>query len=337
MGGKVNYLVTGAAGFIGFNLIRKLSISGNKVIGIDSLNEYYSPKLKELRLTELGTFPNFKFIKCDLLDRTKLLDIMTDFKPETVIHLGAQAGVRLPTNQYSKYIDSNITGFQNILEMTISSDVPNFLYASSSSVYGDQSRLPYSEVETKLIPTSFYGITKLSNELLVNVLVPKSRTRARGLRFFTVYGPMGRPDMAYFRLISSSLNDEEFNLFGDGTVERDFTFIDDVVDSCAALAIELSNRDAGYRDIVNIGGGSPVSMNSLIAMIENLTGKKIQISSKPTNSADVRVTKADDRLLKSLINCGSFTPLMSGIQTTLNWASSEKVKRELQAWVKSSI
>ena len=333
----MNYLVTGAAGFIGSNLVRKLSNSGSKVIGIDNMNGYYSPKLKELRLSELNTFPSFKFVKCDLLDRTKLLEILTDFKPETIIHLGAQAGVRLPMNQYSKYIDSNILGFQNILEMAISCDVPNFLYASSSSVYGDQSRLPYSEVETKLIPTSFYGITKLTNELLVNVLVPKSRTRARGMRFFTVYGPMGRPDMAYFRLISSSLNDEEFSLFGDGTVERDFTFIDDVVDSCTSLAIELSKRDSGYCDVVNIGGGSPVSMNSLIAMIENLTGKKIQISSKPTNSADVRVTKADDKLLKSLIHCGSFTPLMSGIETTLNWASSKNIKRELQAWVRTSI
>lgn len=331
------YLVTGAAGFIGSNLVKKLLIGGNSVVGIDNMNDYYAKELKEFRSAKLGQFKDFKFIKCDLQDKEKILEIISVYKPETIIHLAAQAGVRLPIDQYYKYVDSNIVGFQNIVEAAISREIPNFLYASSSSVYGDQSQLPYSESESKLVPTSFYGITKLANELLVNVLIPKSRTKARAMRFFTVYGPMGRPDMAYFRLINSALNDEEFNLFGDGTVERDFTYIDDVVNSCVLLANELSTREAGYCDTVNIGGGKPVSMMHLIEMIENQTGKKIKIKSRPENNADVRVTKANDNYLKSIIASDTFTTLDCGIETTLEWASGENVRRELSKWIRNSI
>lgn len=333
----MTYLVTGAAGFIGSNLVKELLIGGNSVVGIDNMNDYYATDLKELRIAELGQYPDFHFIKCDLKDKAKLLDVVTRFKPDTVIHLAAQAGVRLPVEQYFKYVDSNIVGFQNMLDIVISKGVPNFLYASSSSVYGDQSELPYSETETKLVPTSFYGITKLTNELLVNVLIPNSRTRARAMRFFTVYGPMGRPDMAYFRLINCALNDEEFSLFGNGTIERDFTYINDVVNSCISLANELSTRDAGYFDTVNIGGGKPVSMNHLIEIIEKQTAKKINIKTRPVNNADVRITKANDVLLKTLTNTETFTALDRGIQTTLEWASAENIKRELPHWIRSSI
>ena len=231
----MQYLITGAAGFIGSHLCHKLSKEGNKIIAIDNYSDYYDVGLKNYRVKDLLEPLNIDAINLDITDDIKFDDLVSKSKPDVVINLAAQAGVRLPLNETDKYVNNNLIGFSNVLRSTVKNKVPFFLYASSSSVYGDKAAIPYIESEQNLHPTSFYGATKLANELLTPTLIQNSSTAARGLRFFTVYGPWGRPDMAYFRMIANVISGAEFNFFGDGSVERDFTFIDDAVNSVMAL------------------------------------------------------------------------------------------------------
>ena len=199
----MKYLVTGAAGFIGSHLCHKLTTEGNAVIAIDNFSDYYDVNLKKLRVEKLLTPLQLKVLSVDISDKNSIDELIVNSKPEVVINLAAQAGVRLPTDQIHKYVNSNLVGFSNVLQSTVSNKIPYFLYASSSSVYGDQAAIPYTESEQKLHPNSFYGATKLANELLTPTLIKNSATIVRGLRFFTVYGPWGRPDMAYFRMIAN--------------------------------------------------------------------------------------------------------------------------------------
>jgi UDP-glucuronate 4-epimerase len=330
-------LVTGAAGFIGSHLIAKLSDSGKKVIGVDNFNDYYSVDLKRNRTQNLMSKFGVPVMEIDLSDSYQVAKLIRDVKPDSVIHLAAQAGVRLPISQTNRYVQSNLQGFSNILIECIKEQIPRFLYASSSSVYGSSLNLPYSESDLSLRPLSFYGATKLSNELLAASLARNSNTRVRGLRFFTVYGEWGRPDMAYFRLINSALSGAEFTLFGDGAVKRDFTYIDDVTKTVSKLLEQLDSEPLGFHDIVNIGGGNPVSMNEMISLISKHSDLPLKIIKIGKHLNDVQNTEADPKYLCSLIGFIPTTTLDEGLTSVFEWAKNSKIRNSLEDWISSSV
>ena len=331
----MQYLITGAAGFIGSFLCHKLAKEGNKIIAIDNFSSYYDVGLKNTRVKELLEPLNVDVINLDITDDLKFDNLVSKSKPDVVINLAAQAGVRLPVNETDKYVNSNLVGFSNVLRSTVNNKVPFFLYASSSSVYGDKAAIPYIESEQNLHPTSFYGATKLANELLTPTLIQNSLTAARGLRFFTVYGPWGRPDMAYFRMIANVISGAEFNFFGDGSVERDFTFIDDAVNSVMALSTELQKRKPGYSDVVNLGGGRPLSMNYLLQTVSSISKNEVKFNRLNSNTNDAKKTMSDSKYIESLIGSKPSTKLEDGIAKTIEWAMRKDISRNLNDWVKS--
>ena len=331
----MQYLITGAAGFIGSFLCHKLAKEGNKVIAIDNFSNYYDVGLKNNRVKELLEPLNIDVVNLDIVDVAKFDNLVTKSKPDVVINLAAQAGVRLPVNETDKYVNSNLVGFSNVLRSTVNNKVPYFLYASSSSVYGAKAAIPYIESEQNLHPTSFYGATKLANELLTPTLIQNSSTAARGLRFFTVYGPWGRPDMAYFRMIANVVSGAEFNFFGDGSVERDFTFIDDAINSVMALTTELQKRKLGYSDVVNLGGGRPLSMNYLLQTVSSISKNEVKFNRLNSNSNDAKKTMSDSKYIESLIGSKPNTKLEDGIAKTIEWAIREDISSKLNNWVKS--
>jgi UDP-glucuronate 4-epimerase len=328
-------LVTGAAGFIGSHLCREFSLQANEVIAIDNLSDYYDTSLKKARIKNFLDSKVINFSELDICNRSALDSLIMESRPDVVVNLAAQAGVRLPTDQIHKYVDSNLVGFSNVLQSTVSKKVPYFLYASSSSVYGDQAAIPYTESEQNLHPNSFYGATKLANELLTPTLIKNSATIARGLRFFTVYGPWGRPDMAYFRMIANVVSGSEFNFFGDGSVERDFTYIDDAVSSVVELTKELEKREPGYSDVVNLGGGRPLSMNYLLENINKISKAEVEFNRQSSNSNDAKKTMSDSKYIQSLIGSKPETKLEDGINKTYQWALQSEISTQLNNWVKS--
>ena len=328
-------LVTGAAGFIGSALCEKLVLSNHEVTAVDNFSDYYDVSLKRMRVKELLSPLNLEVLNLDICDQASVEKVFTSSKPEVVIHLAAQAGVRLGVIESRKYVESNLVGFSNILISTIENKIPKFLYASSSSVYGDKAAIPYQESELNLHPNSFYGSTKLANELLAPTLVNNSTTVARGLRFFTVYGPWGRPDMAYFRMIANVIAGTDFNFFGDGSIERDFTFISDAVSSVINLTMELDGRKPGFSDVVNLGGGRPLSMNYLLETVGSLTGKKVEFERFETNKNDATKTMSDSTYIQELIGSKPSIKLEDGISKTIEWASKEVISKNLDKWVKS--
>ena len=327
--------MTGAAGFIGSHLCRELSLQANEVIAIDNLSDYYDTSLKKARIKNLLDSKGISFSELDICNRSALNALIKESRPDVVVNLAAQAGVRLPLNQVYKYVESNLIGFSNVLQSTVSNEVPYFLYASSSSVYGDQAAIPYTESEQNLHPNSFYGATKLANELLTPTLIKNSATIARGLRFFTVYGPWGRPDMAYFRMIANVVSGSEFNFFGDGSVERDFTYIDDAVSSVVELTKELGKRKPGYSDVVNLGGGRPLSMNYLLDKINKISKAEVKFNRQSSNSNDAKKTMSDSKYIQSLIGSKPETKLEDGINKTYQWALQSDISAQLNNWVKS--
>jgi UDP-glucuronate 4-epimerase len=332
----MRYIVTGAAGFIGSKISRDLALAGHDVIGVDNFNDYYDVELKQLRVDSLLSPLSVKVEKLDICDAPQVDEVIQRFKPDGIFHLAAQAGVRTPLADISKYLNSNLVGFTNVIKSALIHEVPNFIYASSSSVYGDSVNFPYREDDYNLSPKSYYGVTKRTNEMIAKSLVPTSRTKARGLRFFTVYGPWGRPDMAYFRLINSAIHGSEFDLFGDGTVERDFTYIDDVSRSSIKLMTQLNACQVGYNDLVNIGGGTPVSMLNLIQEIEARSGMTIKLKKHTKYEGDVLKTIASSKYLSQLIETSAFTNIKNGIEPTLSWAISSEIKSFISNWVRTS-
>jgi len=331
----MQYLITGAAGFIGSFLCHKLAKEGNKIIAIDNFSNYYDVGLKNNRVKELLEPLDMDIVNLDIVDNAKFDNLVSKSKPDVVINLAAQAGVRLPLKETDKYVNNNLVGFSNVLRSTVNNKVPFFLYASSSSVYGDKAAIPYIESEQNLHPTSFYGATKLANELLTPTLIQNSSTAARGLRFFTVYGPWGRPDMAYFRMIANVISGSEFNFFGDGSVERDFTFIDDAVNSVISLTTELQKRKPGYSDVVNLGGGRPLSMNYLLQTVSSISKIEVKFNRLNSNSNDAKKTMSDSKYIESLIGSKPNTKLEDGIAKTIEWAMREDISSSLNNWVKS--
>lgn len=312
--------MTGAAGFIGQSLSKYLLSQGHTVLAIDSMNENYSLELKKLRIKELedlNEVERFWFAKMNICDES-ISSLIKKFAPETVVHLAAQPGVRLGLSGATQYSRDNIESFLRILQATIESGSKNFLYASSSSVYGAASSIPFTETENSLRPTSIYGVTKLANELFASTVID-SDVKCRGLRFFSVFGPKGRPDMAYFRAIASSILKTQFYMNGTGEVARDFTFIDDVCESIMLLAEELSRRPPGFKDVVNIGGGAPVTINQLVEVITKKMGEPISVLKLDAVKEDLLLTQANYEYLRAITHKTDFVVFEKGIENTINW------------------
>ena len=325
-------LITGAAGFIGFHLTQHLCKKGFSVYGIDNLNDYYDPQLKTDRLDILNKLEGFTFEKLDLADRNGMAKMFKTVKPNIVIHLAAQAGVRYSiTNPYS-YIDSNLSGFINILEGCRHNDIEHLLFASSSSVYGANSTVPFDENDTVDHPVSLYAATKKSNEMMAHSYAHLYSLPCTGLRFFTVYGPWGRPDMAYYSFTQKIYNGESLNVFNNGDMMRDFTYVDDIVESIERLsqtpatpdpnwssdAPTPSTSNAPYR-IFNIGNSNPEKLMDFINIIEEETGHKAKLNMMPMQDGDVHATYADTSALNKATGFKPATPLRTGIQKFVRW------------------
>jgi UDP-glucuronate 4-epimerase len=331
----VKILVTGAAGFIGSAIAHSLHVAGNDVTGLDSFSPYYSLNLKLFRKSELIESQRIKFDSLDLSEKAEVKKYFASNEFDAVIHLAAQPGVRLQTRNWDFYTRDNLEAFNNILMATLENKISNFLYASSSSVYGNSTQESFSEKSTNVQPVSFYGATKLSNEILASACSKNSELKTRGLRFFTVYGPWGRPDMVYFRMVYSALSGLPFNFYGTGDVRRDFTYIDDVVSSVSALTLDLSHRETGFSDVVNIGGGKPISINECLRIIEEAIGSQIPYNRKDADPRDVELTNADFSYLNQITGNFPKTSASQGFANFISWATRPDIKSRLAQWVNS--
>lgn len=325
-------LVTGAAGFIGYNLSQLLLTRGDNVVGLDNLNNYYSVQLKTDRLKQLQSHPNFQFVQLDLQDRENIEKLFKTHQFDTVVNLAAQAGVRYSLENPHAYIDSNVVGFCNILEGCRHSQVKNLVFASSSSVYGANTLQPFSEHHNVDHPISLYAATKKANELMAHCYASLYNLPVTGLRFFTVYGPWGRPDMALFKFTKNIIAGEPIEVYNHGKMIRDFTYVDDIVRGITHVidnpAKPASNWDgknpdpatsyAPYR-VYNIGNSSPVMLSTFIEAIENAVGKKAILNLLPMQPGDVPATHAD---VSALFNDFDFKPQMpvqEGINRFVKW------------------
>ena len=330
-------LLTGAAGFIGFHLSLKLIDAGFNVFGIDNINDYYDTNLKRDRLKNIEKNSKLKngkweFLKIDIVQNEFLEEIFEDFKPEIVINLAAQAGVRYSIKNPSAYLNSNIIGFGNILECCRKFNIRHLIYASSSSVYGGNKKIPFSENDGVNHPVSLYAATKRSNELMAHTYSHLYNLPTTGLRFFTVYGPWGRPDMSYFIFTSKILKEEKIQIFNNGEMERDFTYIDDVTESILKLIIKgtsdfKENNSLAVMPSVswcpfklfNIGNSSPVKLMDFIKTLENNLGKKAKKEFTSMQPGDVHQTYADTNLIAKFINYNPNTNLDKGIKEFIKW------------------
>ena len=330
-------LITGSAGFIGFHLTLKALESNEKIIGIDNINDYYDTSLKNARLEvlfkkakEINT--PFIFIKKDICDLNGMIDIFKEHKPEKVVHLAAQAGVRYSITNPDAYIQSNLVGFSNIIECCRKFKIEHFIYASSSSVYGGNTKMPLSENDNVDHPISLYAATKKSNELISHSYSHLFNLPTTGLRFFTVYGPWGRPDMALFLFTKAIINGDPINVFNNGHMIRDFTYIDDIVFSMLKIIKKPPKSNklfdkknpipsfswAPYR-IFNIGNSSPIRLMNYIEAIEKSLNKKAIIDYLPMQPGDVEATFADTTELNSWIGFKPQTSINDGINSFVNW------------------
>jgi UDP-glucuronate 4-epimerase len=326
----LKYLVTGAAGFIGYFVAKRLCEQGHQVIGIDNLNDYYDPKLKFARLEQIEHFDNFTFIKMDLADRDGIATLFTEEQFERVIHLAAQAGVRYSIENPMAYIDSNLVGMATILEGCRHNKVQHLVYASSSSVYGMNEKMPFSSEDAVDHPVSLYAATKKSNELMAHSYSHLYDLATTGLRFFTVYGPWGRPDMAPFLFTDAILKDREIKVFNHGKMKRDFTYIDDIVEGIIRIqaVVPVRNPDntntspssskAPYK-VFNIGNNDPIALMTFIEAIEKAAGKKAEKNFMPMQAGDVPATFADIDSLKEAVGFKPDTDIKYGMQQFVAW------------------
>jgi UDP-glucuronate 4-epimerase len=325
-------LVTGAAGFIGFHLSHRLLGQGHEVVGLDNLNEYYDVSLKQGRLKQLEAHSNFRFVKADLADRRQMEEIFRSERYERVFHLAAQAGVRYSLTNPHVYIESNLVGFLHILEGCRQTQVPHLIYASSSSVYGANTQMPFSVHDRVDHPVSLYAATKKANELMAHTYSHLYRIPTTGLRFFTVYGPWGRPDMALFLFSKAILAGKPIELFNFGKMERDFTYIDDIVEGVVRVGEKIPAPDpnwssqnpdpatssAPYR-VFNIGNNNPVALLKLLDTLEQCLGKKGDRRLVPIQPGDVPATYADvDDLMKE-VGFKPATPIEEGVRRFVDW------------------
>ena len=328
----MTYLITGAAGFIGFYLSKRLLAQGKSVVGIDSLSDYYDVNLKKTRLRELEGDPGFAFYKLDLTDRGGVENLFSENKFDYVVNLAAQAGVRYSLTNPHAYIDSNIVGFLNILEGCRHNDVKHLVFASSSSVYGANTRMPFSVHHNVDHPVSLYAATKKSNELMAHTYSSLYKLPCTGIRFFTVYGPLGRPDMALFLFTRAILENKPIDVFNHGKMKRDFTYIDDIVEGVVRLIDKVPEPDpdwcgddpdsatsyAPYR-LYNIGNNNPVELTKFISVLENCLGKKAKKNLLPMQPGDVPETFADVNDLAEDVGFMPATPIEEGIKKFVEW------------------
>ncbi len=322
------YLITGAAGFIGFYLSKKLLEKGCRVVGIDNINDYYDVNLKYTRLEKLKPFENFTFIKEDISNKSEVLEIFEEYKPNIVMNLAAQAGVRYSIENPDVYIGSNIVGFFNILEACRYNPVEHLVYASSSSVYGSNKKVPFEETDFVDTPVSLYAATKKSNELMAHTYSHLYKIPATGLRFFTVYGPMGRPDMAYFGFADKYFNDEPIKIFNNGDFEndlyRDFTYVDDIVEGIERLLSNPSEGEVPHK-VFNIGNNSPEKLMKFIQTLEKTLGNALKrevIFNKifePLKPGDVPATYASTDRLQESVGFKPSTSIEEGLQKFADW------------------
>lgn len=317
VGERRKALVTGAAGFIGSNLCRRLAERGWDVVGVDNLNHYYDVRLKEARVDRLSKLPNFTFIKADITDRKTMEGLFKTFRPEAVMNLAAQAGVRYSIENPYTYITNNIDGFIVLLECARHWPVKRFIYASSSSVYGSNRKVPFSESDVTDTPVSLYAATKKSNELMARAYRDLYGIPAVGLRFFTVYGPWGRPDMAPMLFAKAIMEGTPIKVFNEGNLSRDFTYIDDIVEG--VVRVMEDGHSELLHDLYNIGYGSPVALMDFINTLENALGREAAKEFLPMQKGDVLTTFADTTLLKNDYDYTPYTSLREGIKQFADW------------------
>jgi UDP-glucuronate 4-epimerase len=325
-------LVTGAAGFIGFHVARRLAEQGRAVVGVDNLNSYYDPKLKQARLDELARLPSFRFERIELADRARVAELFAAGRFPAVVHFAAQPGVRYSLIDPHAYADANLTGFLNVLEGCRQHGCGHLIYASSSSVYGANTRLPFRTGDNVDHPLSLYGATKKANELMAHAYAHLFALPATGLRFFTVYGPWGRPDMAVWSFTAAIVEGRPIRLFNEGRMRRDFTYIDDVVEAVVRLvglppggdpawsgdAPHPSTSRAPWR-VYNIGNNRPIEVTELVRLLEQALGKSAIRELAPMQPGDVRETRADVADLAAAVGFAPTTPIEDGIDRFVRW------------------
>ena len=311
-------LVTGAAGFIGAHLVRRLLERGDQVVGVDNLNAYYDPALKQARLDWIGLIPGaherFTFVKADIADRAAMDKVFLKGRYDAIVNLAAQAGVRYSLQNPYAYIDANVTGFLNILEGVRHHGTGHLVYASTSSVYGTNKELPFAETQRTDTPVSLYAATKKANEVMAHSYAHLFGFPATGLRFFTVYGPWGRPDMALFKFTKGILAGEAIPVFNEGRMVRDFTFVDDIVEGVERVI----DRPEGYR-IFNIGNNRRIELMAYIRAIEAAVGKKAVLELLPMQAGDVEATEADTSALNKATGFRPDTPVEEGVKRFVAW------------------
>ena len=320
---KKKILITGVAGFIGFSLAEKLLRKNKKVYGIDNLDNYYSVILKKKRLNHLKKYKNFSFKKISFSNEKNINNYFSKIKFDVVIHLGAQAGVRYSLINPNKYIDSNFLGFINIINNSLKNGVKKIIYASSSSVYGDQRKYPFKENFT-LLPKNIYGKTKVLNEQIANDISKNNKISLIGLRFFTVYGEWGRPDMFIMKYLNSIFNKKNFYLYNKGHHQRDFTYIDDVTN----IVFKLMNKRIINKNLIfNICSSKTIHLKNLLNKIDFLLKKKPKIIKVGFQKTDVLKTHGDNKKIKNYTNYKKFTNFDVGLKKTINWYLKEKIWR----------
>jgi UDP-glucuronate 4-epimerase len=325
-------LVTGAAGFIGYHVARRLLERGDQVLGVDNLSDYYDVRLKEARLAQLESSPRFRFIKLEIADRTAVRNLFSTHPIRRVVHLAAQAGVRYSLVNPHAYADSNLVGFLNILEGCRQGQAGHLVFASSSSVYGGNTKMPFSEHDNVDHPLSLYGASKKANELMAHSYAHLYGLPCTGLRFFTVYGPWGRPDMALFLFTKAILEGKPIDVFNHGKMQRDFTYVDDIVEGVVRVldrppasdpnwssqAPDPATSSAPYR-VYNIGNHKPVALLRVIELLEQALGKKAEKHLQPLQPGDVPATYADVDDLVKHVAFKPDTPIEIGIRRFVEW------------------
>jgi len=311
-------LITGAAGFIGMYVAERLLARGDEVIGIDNLNDYYDVALKQARLARLAPSPGFRFVRLDLADRDGMAGLFAGEKPEAVINLAAQAGVRYSLQNPYAYADSNLLGFVNVLEGCRHGGVRHFVYASSSSVYGGNTKVPFAETDNVDRPVSLYAATKKANELMAYSYSHLYGIASTGLRFFTVYGPWGRPDMAYFSFTDAILAGKPIDIFNHGRMRRDFTYIDDIAEGVVRVLDRRPDGEPPHR-LYNIGNHQPVELMAFIDILERELGRKAIRNFLPMQDGDVPQTYADTTALRQDVGFAPATPLDEGLKRFVTW------------------